>query len=64
GIPLQDDFLHRGRKSVLKGSILPEHVGIPPDHLVIDAPRHGVEIEASALLGEPGVKDHLKQDIA
>ncbi|MDI2022990.1 hypothetical protein PJL18_03535 [Paenarthrobacter nicotinovorans] len=63
-VPLEDDFLDTGRKAFLEGTVGLEDVPVPPDHLGIDVRGHGLEVEAAALLGEPGVKYYLKQYIA
>ena len=46
--------------SVLVG----EDMRMPPDHLARDRFHHVAERECVPLLGHPGVKHHLKQEIA
>ena len=64
GVPRLDDFLHRRRKGLLQRAVGTEHMRVAPDHFGRQAAGDVVEVEGAALLGEPGVQDHLEQDVA
>ena len=64
GVPRQDDVRDGCGKGVLQGAVGVEDMRVAADHLRREAPGDVVERESVPLLGEPGVEDHLQQNVA
>ncbi len=45
-------------------SLILEHVGMTPNQLVVNAARHGGEVEPTLLLRHAGMKRYLEEEIA